>query len=555
MSSFDIQKRAQAAVRDVKLGAATRESARKWLAPRSYIQRRLAGVPTRSEFNKDQQVLSPLLEDELAHWAVGQARLGFAPALVKFRFMAQRMLNASGASHTLGQRWHTRFLARNESVKTARSKMINYSRVNGATVANINVFFDRLDAPELANIPFERFYNTDEMGIGQGVGGDHWVVAEATSHLALKKDVEKGEWITALECVGCDGVALPPLVIFKGADVQSQWFSVQDGHLWDDWRFRASPRGWTSNPTALDWIQDIFIPHIRSRHGNKWVVLVCDGHESHTNDDFLWLCLSNKIWLVFYEPHCSHIVQVLDVGVFGLLKRRLRIVLRECPNAVLGLKPTKMDMLKAYRQARVDVLTPSTIRNAWKTAGIHPRDRSKPLSSKYVILEDVGVARARSKPSEVVEKEPTPDFLAELAPTPIKTPSGGQELRNSSRKLAATDPTFRMPSQRLFIRKASKALDQSASRIAHLEAQVDYLQTKLDRKATRVRQKVRIAPGQRFVRMADIRRAKRRLRGRVVYEDEASDVEVPGGPRNAIEAIEDDGTEAEDCIIVKNNEI
>lgn len=157
--------------------------------------------------------------------------------------MAQRMLNASGASHTLGQRWHTRFLARNESVKTARSKMINYSRVNGATVANINVFFDRLDAPELANIPFERFYNTDEMGIGQGVGGDHWVVAEATSHLALKKDVEKGEWITALECVGCDGVALPPLVIFKGADVQSQWFPDQNRHLWDDWRFRASPRG------------------------------------------------------------------------------------------------------------------------------------------------------------------------------------------------------------------------------------------------------------------------------------------------------------------------
>ncbi|KAK8087333.1 hypothetical protein PG994_002307 [Apiospora phragmitis] len=71
--------------------------------------------------------------------------------------------------------------------------------VNGATVANINVFFDRFDAPELANIPPERHYNTDEMGIGQGVGGDHWVVAEATSHIALKKDVEKGEWITALD--------------------------------------------------------------------------------------------------------------------------------------------------------------------------------------------------------------------------------------------------------------------------------------------------------------------------------------------------------------------
>ena len=39
----------------------------------------------------------------------------------------------------------------------------------------------------------------------------------------------------------------------------------------------------------------------------------------------------------------------------------------------------------------------------------------------------------------------------------------------------------------------------------------------------------------------------------MVYEDEASDGEVLGGPRNAVEAIEDDCTEAEDCIIVENS--
>ncbi|KAK8073370.1 transposase [Apiospora phragmitis] len=273
MASFEAQKRAHAAIHDVKLGLGVREAVRKWDATRSYVNRRLAGVPTRQELNKDRQALSPLLEAQLAHWAIGQARLGFAPALVKFRSMAQRMLNASGTSYQLGQRWHARFLARNGDVKATRSRIINYNRVNGATVANINVFFDRLDAPELANIPPERFYNTDEMGIGQGVRGDHWVISEATSHIALKKDVEKGEWITALECVSCDGVALPPLVIFKGVDVQSQWFPDQNRHLWDDWRFKASARGWTSNTTALNWIEDIFIPHIRSRHGNKWVVL------------------------------------------------------------------------------------------------------------------------------------------------------------------------------------------------------------------------------------------------------------------------------------------
>ncbi|KAK5636811.1 hypothetical protein RRF57_012523 [Xylaria bambusicola] len=148
--------------------------------------------------------------------------------------MAQRLLNASGTSYTLG---HIRFGVRNEAIKVARSKIIKYSRVNGATVANINPFFDRLDAPELENIPPERFYNTDKMGIGQGVEGDHWMIAEATGHIVLKKDVEKGQWITTLECVSCDGVALSPLIIFKGVDVQSQWFSNQNRGLWEDWRF------------------------------------------------------------------------------------------------------------------------------------------------------------------------------------------------------------------------------------------------------------------------------------------------------------------------------
>ena len=97
---------------------------------------------------------------------------------------------------------------------------------------------------------------------------------------------------------------------------------------------------------------------------------------------------------------------------------------------------------------------------------------------------------------EVVEREPTPDFVTELAPTPIKTPSGGQALRRSSRQLAALNPTFKLPSQRLFVRKASKALDQQADKIASLEVQIDHLQSKLDRKTARVRPKVRTAPGQ-----------------------------------------------------------
>lgn len=87
--------------------------------------------------------------------------------------MAQNMLRVGGNLITFGKNWHTRFLSRNPTIKTARSHIIDYKRVNGALVANINIFFDRLDVPDIAGILLDRFYNYDEIGIGQGVGGDY----------------------------------------------------------------------------------------------------------------------------------------------------------------------------------------------------------------------------------------------------------------------------------------------------------------------------------------------------------------------------------------------
>jgi hypothetical protein len=219
MPATDRQVRRDAAVRQVMLGGGVRAAARQWAVDRRYINRRIEGVPTREETNSSQQLLSPHFEGQLANWAIGQARLGYAPALFKFRLYVQNLLHAGGGAYRLGKAWHTRFLARNPEIKSARSKIIDYERVNSVTVININIFFDRLEAPDIAAIPPDRYYNSDEMRIGQGVGRDHFVICEATSRTVFKKDIEKGEWITALECMSARGLMLPPLMIFKRIDV------------------------------------------------------------------------------------------------------------------------------------------------------------------------------------------------------------------------------------------------------------------------------------------------------------------------------------------------
>ncbi|KAI1316579.1 hypothetical protein F5Y16DRAFT_168973 [Xylariaceae sp. FL0255] len=164
------------------------------------------------------------------------------------------------------------------------------------------------------------------------------------------------------------------------------------------------------------------------------------------------------------------------------------------------------------------------------------------------MLESEGVARAPARAPPAVSGPKSPDFLLLRGPKPIDTPAGGQELIRKSRQLADHDSTFRNPTQALFARKASKALDLQAGRIAELEAQVTILTAQLERKRKKKRKAVKVPPGERFIKMAAIRRVKRRLRNRVVYDDETSDIEMAGKGTGFEEEVFSDETEAEDCI-------
>lgn len=100
------------------------------------------------------------------------------------------MANASTADRKLGVTWYCVFSDRNPDVRTARAIILNYTRVNGATAMNTTIFFDRLDGPQVANISINRWYNTDKIGFGQGVGSNHWIISEANKPKAFRKDVD-----------------------------------------------------------------------------------------------------------------------------------------------------------------------------------------------------------------------------------------------------------------------------------------------------------------------------------------------------------------------------
>ena len=85
----------------------------------------------------------------------------------------------------------------------------------------------------------------------QGMGANGLIFGIVEKRKTFKKDLGRCEWTTIIEYVSADGRHLYPLVIFKGKDVQQQWFPDEDIEAFKDWKFESSPKGWTSDNIVI----------------------------------------------------------------------------------------------------------------------------------------------------------------------------------------------------------------------------------------------------------------------------------------------------------------
>ena len=111
--------------------------------------------------------------------------------------------------------------------------------------------------------------------------------------------------------------------MFQGKSVQQQW-SPQDPSLFKVWQLTATKNGWTSDRTAVEWLEKVLIPKTRPSDPLERSLLVLDSHGSHETVEFMCLCYQHKIHLLFLPPHTSRVLQPLDLSVFSQLKHYYR---------------------------------------------------------------------------------------------------------------------------------------------------------------------------------------------------------------------------------------
>ena len=125
------------------------------------------------------------------------------------------------------------------------------------------------------------------------------------------------EWVIVIEYINTLGWCIPPFVIIKGIyHLLNQ--TIESGFP-DDWVIKPTLTGWTNNETGLDWIQH-FDKHTKGRAIGAYRMLIINGYKSHMSAEFDEYYKENKIVTVYMPAHSSHILQLLDVGLYSPLK-------------------------------------------------------------------------------------------------------------------------------------------------------------------------------------------------------------------------------------------
>lgn len=100
-------------------------------------------------------------------------------------------------------------------------------------------------------------------------------------------------------------------------------------------------------------------------------LLIRDGHGSHMTEQFLVECYDNNIHLLFLIPHSSHVLQPLDVAVFGPLKAVYRRLLSNL-SPIADTTPIGKITFVNHHNARIEAITKDNIKADWKASGLWP---------------------------------------------------------------------------------------------------------------------------------------------------------------------------------------
>jgi hypothetical protein len=360
-----------------------RFAAKTYNVSRNTLQRRRNSTQSRRDTMPNLRKLTDLEESIIIEYILDLDSRSFPPRLGSVQDMANRLL-ADRDAPPVASRWASNFVKRHQELTTRFTRRYDYQRALCEDPKLIQPWFELVrNTVAKYGIQPEDFHNFDETGFMMGMISTTMVVTSSDKHgKPTLAQPGNREWVSVIQDINSCGQAIPPFIIVAGQYHLANWY--EDSTLPKDWVISTTHNGWTTNEKAIEWIQH-FEKHTKTRTCGAYRLLIMDGHESHHSTEFELFCKDHKIITLCMPAHSSHILQPLDVGCFGPLKKAYGKEIEGLMRARIT-HITKADFLPAFCTAFKAAMTEKNIQGAFRGAGLIPFDPKSVLSRLDVRL-------------------------------------------------------------------------------------------------------------------------------------------------------------------------
>lgn len=107
----------------------------------------------------------------------------------------------------------------------------------------------------------------------------------------------------------------------------------------------------------------------------EYWTLIVDGHASHVTNEFIKFTREHKIVCLCLLARLTHLLQPLNFGVFGPLKRNYKTLLAE-KTRFTTYNIDKADFISLIQKTRQQGISIQNIRSAWQGTGLVPYNPS-----------------------------------------------------------------------------------------------------------------------------------------------------------------------------------
>lgn len=297
-----------------------RQASRFYQVPRETLRRHVKGLST--SFRRGPKPKLPkTIEKELSGACELLASSGYGIRTFDLQVLGEEVAlreNITPFKNDLPTRgWIQRFKKRNKC-SHRKAQNVSTARMNAKSLQVKENFYSKLkevyEVLQPQGLDATTIFNVDETGCTVVGEGGKVIAAKGQKSVRQRTSAERGENVTVVATVNAAATTiLPPTVIFKGVQIHEDYLKgAMDGVV-----FATSKSSFIDSELFSEYLSRF----IQSIPPKRPVLLLLDGHASHLTLEVINKARDNKIHMLMFPPHTTHLYQPLDVGVFGPLTK------------------------------------------------------------------------------------------------------------------------------------------------------------------------------------------------------------------------------------------